>query len=48
MQNILNLIYDPNVSILFFLVISGLIIRQSLVFVGQIWANTYHHLATYL
>ena len=48
MHNILNLIYDPNVSILFFLVISGLIIRQSLVFVGQIWANTYHHLATYL
>lgn len=48
MQNILNLIYDPNVSILLFLVISGLIIRQSLVFVGQIWANTYHHLATYL
>ena len=48
MQNILNLIYDPNVSILLFLVISGLIIRQSLVFVGQMWANTYHHLATYL
>ena len=48
MQNILNLIYDPNVSILLFLVISGLIIRQSLVFVGQIWANTYHHLASYL
>ena len=48
MQNIFNLIYDPNVSILLFLVISGLIIRQSLVFVGQIWANTYHHLATYL
>ena len=48
MQNIFNLIYDPNVSILLFLVISGLIIRQSLVFVGQIWANTYHHLASYL
>ena len=48
MQNILNLIYDPNVSILLFLVICGLIIRQSLVFVGQMWANTYHHLATYL
>ena len=31
-----------------FTFISGLIIRQSLVFVGQIWANTYHHLATYL
>jgi len=48
MQNILNLIYDPNTSILLFLVVAGLIIRQSLVFVGQIWANTYHHLATYL
>ena len=48
MQNIFNLIYDPNVSILLFLVISGLIIRQSLVYVGQIWANTYHHLASYL
>lgn len=48
MQSILNVIYDPNVSILLFLVVAGLIIRQSLVFVGQIWANTYHHLATYL
>ena len=48
MQSILNLIYDPNLSIILFLVVAGLIIRQSLVFVGQIWANTYHHLATYL
>ena len=48
LQNILNIAYDPNFFILIFLVLSGLIIRQSLVFVGQIWANTYHHLATYL
>ena len=48
MKSILDLIYDPNLSILLFLVVAGLIIRQSLVFVGQIWANTYHHLATYL
>ncbi len=48
MQSIFNLIYDPNLYTLIFLVLSGLIIRQSLVFVGQIWANTYHHLATYL
>lgn len=48
MESFFNLIYDPNLSILIFLVLSGLIIRQSLVFVGQIWANTYHHLATYL
>ena len=48
MDYIIKIIYDPNLSILLFLVVSGLIIRQSLVFVGQIWANTYHHLATYL
>ena len=32
----------------FFLALSGLFIRQSLVLVGQRWANTYHHLGTYL
>ena len=31
-----------------FLFLSGLLIRFSLVISGQTWANTYHHLATYL
>ena len=31
-----------------FLIVGGLLIRQSLVIVGQRWANTYHHLGTYL
>ena len=31
-----------------FLLLGGFIIRQSLVIVGQRWANTYHHLGTYL
>ena len=31
-----------------FLSLSGLLIRQSLVIVGQRWANTYHHLGTYI
>ena len=31
-----------------FLSLSGLLIRQSLVIVGQRWANTYHHLGSYI
>ena len=31
-----------------YLLLGGFIIRQSLVIVGQRWANTYHHLGTYL
>ena len=31
-----------------FLFLSGFLIRTSLVISGQNWANTYHHLATYL
>ena len=31
-----------------FLLLGGFVIRQSLVIVGQRWANTYHHLGTYL
>ena len=34
--------------IISFLFISGLLIRSALVISGQSWANTYHHLATYL
>jgi hypothetical protein len=31
-----------------FLTMAGIVIRQSLVIVGQRWANTYHHLGTYI
>ena len=31
-----------------FLSVSGILIRSSLVLSGQSWANTYHHLATYI
>ena len=31
-----------------FLTLCGIIIRQSLVISGQRWANTYHHLGTYI
>ncbi len=34
--------------VIIFLSISGLLIRTSLVLSGQSWANTYHHLATYI
>ena len=45
---ITEIIFHPHVLKLFFLTISGLIIRQSLVTIGQRWANTFHHLGTYL
>ena len=48
MIKIYNFLNDPNLFILIFLVLSGFIIRQSLVITGQRWANTYHHLASYL
>ena len=31
-----------------FLTLCGILIRQSLVISGQRWANTYHHLGTYI
>jgi len=40
--------FHPYISKAFFLLLGGFIIRQSLVIVGQRWANTYHHLGTYL
>ena len=46
--DIISLVNHPHVVKIFFLTFSGLLIRQSLVIVGQRWANTYHHLATYL
>ena len=45
---ITEIIFHPHVLKLFFLTISGLLIRQSLVTIGQRWANTFHHLGTYL
>ena len=33
---------------LFVLALEGLFLRQTLVLVGQRWANTYHHLGTYI
>ena len=40
--------FHPYIVKCFFLLLGGFIIRQSLVIVGQRWANTYHHLGTYL
>ena len=45
---ITEIIFHPHVLKLFFLSFSGLLIRQSLVVIGQRWANTYHHLGSYL
>tara|TARA_A100001035_G_C27748934_1_gene485430 strand:+ start:312 stop:965 length:654 start_codon:yes stop_codon:yes gene_type:complete len=45
---ITEIIFHPHVLKLFFLTTSGLLIRQSLVVIGQRWANTFHHLGTYL
>ena len=44
-------LYDliPNqIIIILFLSIAGLVIRSSLVLSGQKWANTFHHLGTYI
>ena len=38
---------NPFLAKVIFLLFSGFVIRQSLI-VGQRWANTYHHLATYV
>ena len=42
----------PNLNIivlkLVFLSVAGLIIRQTLVITGQRWANTFHHLGSYI
>jgi len=48
MDQIILLINHPHVSKVLLLTISGFLIRQSLVIVGQRWANTYHHLGSYL
>ena len=43
-------LFDPNNLILKLIFLSGcgLILRQSLVLTGQRWANTYHHLGSYI
>ena len=46
--DIIGLLKHPHLIKIFFLTFSGLLIRQTLVIAGQRWANTYHHLATYL
>ena len=48
MGSIISLIQHPHVIKIALLSLSGLIIRQSLVFCGQRWANTYHHLGSYI
>lgn len=48
MDKLFLLIQHPHVLKLAFLSISGLLIRQSLVISGQRWANTYHHLGSYM
>ena len=39
---------NPFLAKVIFLLFSGFVIRQSLIVAGQRWANTYHHLATYV
>ena len=39
----IELFYNNNLTIIIFLLISGGLIRQSLVFASQIWAKTFHH-----
>ena len=48
MQNFLELFSHPHIPKIFFLGIAGLLIRQSLVITGQRWADTYHHLGSYI
>ena len=39
---------NPFLAKVLFCLLSGFFIRQSLLIAGQRWANTYHHLATYI
>ena len=48
MELILSIANHPHVIKISFLTFSGLLIRQSLVICGQRWANTYHHLGSYI
>ena len=48
MDKIVLLLTHPHVIKIGLLTISGFLIRQALVASGQRWANTYHHLGSYL
>lgn len=48
MENILSIISHPHLIKILLLTLSGFLIRQALVVSGQRWANTYHHLGSYL
>ena len=48
MDYILSLLLHLHVVKVSFLTITGFAIRQALVISGQRWANTYHHLGSYL
>jgi hypothetical protein len=48
MDKIILLITHPHVLKILLLTVSGFLIRQALVITGQRWANTYHHLGSYL
>ncbi len=53
LQNFFDLLINSNTFYEYFtksiiLIFFGLSLRQFLVFCGQRWANTYHHLATYI
>ena len=47
-EKIINIFLNQYVSTLIILTISGYFLRTALVICGQRWANTYHHLATYM
>lgn len=48
MEKLILAFTHPHLIKISFLALSGFIIRQSLVISGQRWANTYHHLASYI
>ncbi len=48
MDKLIAVFQHPHLAKILFLALSGFIIRQSLVIAGQRWANTYHHLGSYI
>ena len=48
MDKLILLITHPHLIKILLLTTSGFLIRQALVISGQRWANTYHHLGSYL
>ena len=48
MSILIDLLTHPHVIKITLLTFSGFLIRQALVVSGQRWANTYHHLGSYL